>query len=50
MYKAGVDNKKNTEGFHYACNSLCGSNEVNVMAMLHNVFTLYVPFFKKSIK
>ena len=22
MYKAGVDKKKNTEGFHYACNIL----------------------------
>ena len=45
MYKAGIDNK-NTEGFHYACNILCVSNEVNFIAMLHNVFILYVLFFK----
>lgn len=45
MYKAGVDKKKNTEGFHYACNILCRSNEVNFIAMIHNVFPLYVLFF-----
>lgn len=48
VYKAGVDNKKNTEGFHYACNILCGSSEVNFIAMLHNVFICTL--FKKSIK